>query len=214
MAPIMRIAATLAAVAGLALGETIDWKQVEGAGPAVNFELEAQAAAPVTNYTVPVALGDASIRAPLDCKDRDTYLGQQFFTEGPLQTGRCADACTAQREWDAKWDGGKKPCRFFNTYTLVKVTKGDKAGTPSVSTPAGQVCALYTESWPASYATDKGQWRDNTLFVITDSWSASNAANPSSGDCTRSTVTPKPTVTPAPTGLTTKTVTTTTTTSK
>lgn len=215
MAPIIRIVATLAAVATLALGEKVNWEQVESAGPATGFDLEAQVAAP-SNYTTPIALGDASIRAPLDCKDQDTYLGQQFFTKGPMQPSRCADACTEQREWDVKYADGKKPCRFFNTYTLIKVTKGDPAkGSPSVSTPAGQVCALYTETWPATYATDKGQWRDNTLFVITDSWAASNADDPSSGECPHHTITAKPTITTAPTGgMTTKTVTTTTTTSK
>ncbi|KAK8137243.1 hypothetical protein PG984_005183 [Apiospora sp. TS-2023a] len=211
MAPIIRLAATLAAVAGLALGETIDWKQVESAGPATGFEVAPQAD-PVPNYTAPVSLSDSSIRAPLDCKNQDTYLGQQYWTDGPLSIKRCADACSAQRQWDPK-----KPCRFFNTYTLLKVTKGDPTkGTPSVSAPAGQVCSLYTESWPASYATDKGQWRGDTLYVITDSWTASNSADPGSGECPKSTATTaKPTTTLAPTPtLTTKTVTTTTTTSK
>lgn len=211
MAPMIRLAATLTAVVGLALGETIDWQQVDAAGPATGFELAPQAD-PVANYTTPAPLGDASIRAPLDCKNQDTYLGQKIFADGPLSTSRCADACTAQRAYDAQNAGGKKPCRFFNTYMLQKVTKGDPAkGVPTVSTPAGQVCSLYTETWPASYATDKGQWRGDTLYVISDSWSASNAADRSSGNCP--TTTAKPVVTPPP-GMTTKTVTTTTTTSK
>ncbi|KAK8063008.1 hypothetical protein PG997_015105 [Apiospora hydei] len=197
MAPILRLAASLAALAGLAIADDINWSLFDAAGPATGFELAPVPMADASNYTTPIPLANSSIRAPLDCKAQDTYLGQQVFTDGPLSLTRCADACTAQRAWEAK-HANKKPCRFFNTYTLLKV------------------CSLYSETWAPGFGTDKGQWRGGDLYLIADSFVASFAPDPSSGECPAATATPKATITPTPTpsGLTTKTVTTTTTTSK
>ncbi|KAK8036301.1 hypothetical protein PG993_008915 [Apiospora rasikravindrae] len=220
MAPILRLAASLAALAGLALADDINWNLLDAAGPATGFELAPVLVMDISNYTTAIGLGNSSIRAPLDCKSQDTYLGQQVFTDGPLSITRCADACSAQRAYDAKHTN-KKRCRFFNTYTLLKVASADKKGVPLVTTPAGQVCSLYSETWAPSFGTDKGQWRGGDLYVIADSYAASYASDPSSGECPAeaapsSTGTPKATITPAPTssGLITKTITTTTTTSK
>jgi len=69
--------------------------------------------------------------------------------------------------------------RFFNTYVLYN-------GTQAV----GQYCAMYNETWSASYATNVGQWRGADWFSIGYSYAFSNTtggadqptscANPSS----------------------------------
>ncbi|KAK8097032.1 hypothetical protein PG999_012976 [Apiospora kogelbergensis] len=226
MAPIIKYAFfAFAALAGVTLADRIgdpplgndevDWHMLDAAGPAKGFELNA-AVEPSVNYTTPISLLNATIRAPLDCKSQDTYLGQQVFTDGPLSFARCADVCTAQREYDAKSYGGKRPCRFFNTYTLVKAAAPAEKGGPLVTTPVGQVCSLYSETWPATFSTDRGQWRGNELYLITDSFAGSYIANSSSGQCDAKNphaAVGAPAVTTAPTssGVTTKTVTTTTT---
>ncbi|KAK7994858.1 hypothetical protein PG990_013631 [Apiospora arundinis] len=227
MAPVTKYAASvLAALAGVASADQINWQLVDAAGAPTSADLFSAppylAADPViANYTIPVALLNATIRAPLDCKAQDTYLGQQVYNDGALSVSRCADACTAQRNYDAKYLG-KKPCRFFNTYVLVK-SDGSAAGP---STPVGQVCSLYTETWPAAYGNDKGQWRGNERYLVLDSFAASYAAGPSSGDCDAQNpgkdkaaapapappTTAKPVSTTTVSGVTTKTVTTTTTT--
>lgn len=57
-----------------------------------------------------------------------------------------------------------KACNYFNQYILMK--DGDVQGT---------VCALYTETWNSSYATNTGYWSTDSSnkvhhWTITESW--------------------------------------------
>ncbi|KAK7959074.1 uncharacterized protein PG986_003928 [Apiospora aurea] len=213
MAPILRLAASVAALA-----DDLNFALIDAAArPATGFDLAPVLMADVSNYTTPLALAGTSIRAPLDCNGQDTYLGQQIFTDGPFSLARCAAACTAQRAWEAE-HYNKKPCRFFNTYMLFQVTIAEDIE-DTFSLPVGQTCSLYSETWDTSFGTDQGQWRGGVQFYIGSSFVASFAPDPSSGECPATTATPEVTTTPTPTptpspspsGLTTMTVTTTTT---
>ncbi|KAK5707657.1 hypothetical protein LTR97_000195 [Elasticomyces elasticus] len=117
-------------------------------------------------YTGPTPLGNAAINAPLDCNKRDTYMGVKIFTSGPFDAGLCAAACSSQSKYNLAHppkDKKAQTCQFFNTYVLYN-------GTQSV----GQYCSLYNETWPASYATNVGQWRGPNHYTIGYSYSFSN----------------------------------------
>ncbi|RMZ16858.1 hypothetical protein D0860_00786 [Hortaea werneckii] len=117
-------------------------------------------------YQPPVALGNAAINAPLDCNNKDTYMGVKIFTKGPFDAGLCAAACTAQSKYNLAHppkNGVAQTCHFFNTYILYKNSQS-----------VGQYCSLYSETWPASFATNKGQYRGNDHYTIGQSFAFSN----------------------------------------
>lgn len=117
-------------------------------------------------YQGAVALGNAGINAPNDCGGHNTYMGVKIFTSGPFDAGLCAAACTAQSKYNIAHppkNALPQTCQFFNTYVLYN-------GTQSV----GQYCSLYNETWPASYATNVGQWRGSNHFTIGYSYAFSN----------------------------------------
>ena len=58
-------------------------------------------------------------------------------------------------------------CVFFNTYRLHR--DGEYAG---------QICSMYSETWPHTYGTNAGQVRESGSYTISDSYIASNATNP------------------------------------
>jgi hypothetical protein len=126
---------------------------------------------PPSGFSDPMPLGDAAINAPLDCNSKDTYLGDRIFQTGPFDVSKCAAACKAQADYNRAHpatDGSvTKTCQFFNTYMLLK--NGDAVG---------QYCALYAQSWPASYATNRGQYRGSDKYTIAYSFISSNATNP------------------------------------
>ncbi|KAL1310534.1 hypothetical protein AAFC00_000817 [Neodothiora populina] len=122
--------------------------------------------APVDGYAQPTYLGAGAIEAPLDCNKHDTYMGVKIFTKGPFDASQCAAACTATSVYDLSV-GIPQTCQFFNTYLLLKN-----------GSPVGQYCAMYNQTWPASYATNKGQWRGTNHYTIGHSYSYSNATNP------------------------------------
>nr|POF07141.1 hypothetical protein CFP56_31765 [Quercus suber] len=100
-------------------------------------------------YSAPVALGKAAILAPKDCNNADTYMGVKIFTKGPFDTNLCAAACDATSAYNVRHPPKSAPpqiCQFFNTYILYNET-----------TPVGQYCAMYNETWPATYAKNTGQ---------------------------------------------------------
>lgn len=132
-------------------------------------------------YGTVIPLGNAAINAPLDCNNADTYMGVKIFTSGPFSAQLCADACSATSDYDRKHPikGYSQTCQFFNTYVLYNGTKS-----------VGQYCAMYNETWPASYATNVGQYRGKNHYTIGYSYAFSNStgnadvpsgcANPSS----------------------------------
>ncbi|KAK4624866.1 uncharacterized protein CLAFUR5_05412 [Fulvia fulva] len=118
-------------------------------------------------YSGLTALGNGAIQAPLDCNGKDTYMGVKIFQGKPFDTGLCAAACTAQSKYNREHPGKNgyfQTCQFFNTYVLYNGT-----------TAVGQYCSLYNETWPASFATNVGQWRGKDYFSIGYSYSFSNS---------------------------------------
>lgn len=90
-----------------------------------------------------------------DCAGNATYIGVKTFQDGPFSADKCAAACTATSEWNRAnphvWVNGKpRLCQMFVTYILYNGTAA-----------TGQFCAMYDQSWPTTFATEQGQWRDN-----------------------------------------------------
>jgi hypothetical protein len=85
---------------------------------------------------------------------------------GNFDLAKCAAACSAQSEYNRAhpdMDGTFQTCQFINTYVLYNQT-----------TAVGQYCALYNETWPATFATNHGQWRDDSWFNLDYSYMSSN----------------------------------------
>ncbi|KAI6859842.1 glycoside hydrolase [Hortaea werneckii] len=124
-------------------------------------------------YGPAIPLGNAAINAPYDKYGFDSYMGSAIFTSGPFNVQLCADACSMKSAYNKAHpptDGSPvQTCQFFNTYILYM---------NGPSNPQGQYCAMYSESWPASYATNKGQYRGSDHFTIQYSFAYSNSANP------------------------------------
>ncbi|KAI5239551.1 hypothetical protein E4T47_09330 [Aureobasidium subglaciale] len=110
-----------------------------------------------------VYYGKKAINAPYDVQGYNTFMGSKLFTT-TWDASSCATYCDSQTAYNLKTapkDGTPaKVCKFFNSYVLTAL-KGDG----SVVTQ-GQYCTLYTEAWPASYATNSGQWRGNDQYVV------------------------------------------------
>ncbi|KAI7231232.1 hypothetical protein KC330_g6521 [Hortaea werneckii] len=124
-------------------------------------------------YGPATPLGNAAINAPYDKYGFDSYMGSAIFTSGPFNAQLCADACSMKSAYNKAYpptDGSPvHTCQFFNTYILYM---------NGPSNPQGQYCAIYSESWPASYATNKGQYRGSDQFTIQYSFAYSNSADP------------------------------------
>lgn len=100
-------------------------------------------------------------------------MGSTIFTDGPFNVQLCADACSMKSAYNLAHpptDGSPvQTCQFFNTYILYVNT---------ITNLQGQYCAMYSESWPASYATNKGQYRRDDHFMISYSFAYSNIDDP------------------------------------
>lgn len=123
----------------------------------------------VAGYTG-VALGDATINAPLDCNGMDTYMGAKVFTTSFFDPKLCTAACEAQNKYNlAHPPAGKAPklCKFVTTYLSAKNGQ-----------PQGQYCAMYTQPWDKSLAKNTGQVRGTDSYTIGYAFSYSNDASP------------------------------------
>ncbi|ETS87155.1 hypothetical protein PFICI_00983 [Pestalotiopsis fici W106-1] len=122
-----------------------------------------------TGYTG-TYIGQKAINAPLCPSGSDSYLGVKAFTSGPFDPSLCAAACSAQSDYNRAHpasDGTYKTCQFYNTYMLIK-----NGGTGQ------QLCAMYANSWDASYATNNGQYRGSDHYTIEFSVTGSNSSTP------------------------------------
>ncbi|KAF2717843.1 hypothetical protein K431DRAFT_232193, partial [Polychaeton citri CBS 116435] len=120
-------------------------------------------------YKPAVYLGNAAINAPYDSQGYNSFMGSTIFTSGPFNSSLCADYCNAQNKYNRAHpptDGSPvQTCQFFNTYILY------------VNKPAnsqGQYCAIYSEAWPTSYATNVGQYRGDDHYMIQYSYTFTN----------------------------------------
>ncbi|GAW23221.1 hypothetical protein ANO14919_127720 [Xylariales sp. No.14919] len=132
-----------------------------------------------------VSLGNAAINAPLNCLGQDTYMGSKIFTTSYFDVGLCAAACVSQNEYNTAHPpdtGAPKLCRFFVTFL------SERNGSPE-----GQYCAMYTQSWDSSYATNDGQWRgddhytNDYVFAYTNSTWKNDVVCPGSNSTTTTT---------------------------
>ncbi|KAF1821989.1 uncharacterized protein K489DRAFT_370880 [Dissoconium aciculare CBS 342.82] len=132
-----------------------------------------QAVSTPPGYTQPTYLGNGAIDAPPDVLGCNSYLGAKIFSQGTFNINLCADYCTSQSQYNLAHpptDGSPvQTCQFFNTYILY---------VNRTTNTQGQYCAIYSESWPASYATNKGQYRGSDHYLIQSSYSSSNATDP------------------------------------
>ncbi|KAG9604895.1 hypothetical protein KCU77_g774, partial [Aureobasidium melanogenum] len=133
----------------------------------------------IPGYGSAIPLGNAAINAPYDSFGFNSYMGRAIFV-GAFDAHLCADACAQKSQYalaNPPTDGSPiQTCQFFTTYILyINTTKNIQ----------GQYCAMYSESWPASYATNVGQYQGNDHFLISYSYAYSNQTNPGSAckDC-------------------------------
>ncbi|KAI9861299.1 MAG: hypothetical protein M1824_002506 [Vezdaea acicularis] len=111
------------------------------------------------NYNGPTPLGGA-INAPL-LNGVNTYMRSVIYN-GAFNPCQCTAACDAQTAYNSRHGG--KSCTFTNAYVLSK--NGVAQGT---------YCALYTNSWDPSYATNEGQTRGSDYYTVSDSYSYSTS---------------------------------------
>ncbi|RDW85389.1 hypothetical protein BP5796_03714 [Coleophoma crateriformis] len=118
------------------------------------------------------SIGNASINAPYDSQGCDTYITSTIIEGAPFDPANCAAACYRQSIYNLDHppkDGPPKTCQFFNTYLVYVNTTANMQG---------QYCALYSEAWPTSYATNFGQYRGNDHYLIESSYTYTNETNP------------------------------------
>ena len=132
---------------------------------------------PIDGYNAPDFLSTAAINAPRDCTGADTFLGSRVFNSGPFDPRLCSAACDSESEYNranADTLDNPRPCQFFNTYLTYKN-----------GVVQGQYCALYSESWDPSYATNMGQWRGSDYYTVDYSFAYSNSTDIGipTGDC-------------------------------
>lgn len=124
---------------------------------------------PPASYNIPgytgVSCGSKAINAP-NTPSCYTYIGEQTWNDGTYNPQRCIDACEATTSYNAEHLSGRATCRFVNTYVLLKNGLSQ-----------GQVCAMYTRSWDASYSTNVGYTDGSDKFTISMGWTYSNNAD-------------------------------------
>jgi len=155
----------------LALGALATAHVLPGDSLHKRYSNDSSSAVGVDGYTG-ASLGNAAINAPYDSEGYNTYMGAVTF-QGAFDVNKCAAQCQKQTAYNLahppRSGAPAQTCQFFNTYNLY-------VNDPSNS--KGQVCALYSESWPAKYATNKGQYRGSDHYLIQNSYSYSNTSNP------------------------------------
>lgn len=124
---------------------------------------------------MPVFLNNNAVQAPLDCNDKDTYLGFQTFNS-TFDASKCAAACSAQAAYALAHppSDGSEPetCQFFNTYMESKN-----------GVAQDQKCVLYSQTWGKSVATNTGYAYGQDVYSVSMSYGYSNAID--AGVCTK-----------------------------
>ena len=100
-------------------------------------------------------------------------MGTKIFTGQPFDAALCLAACEETSAYDvAHPTPGQMPqtCQFFNTF--LQFENGE---------PVGQYCAMYTQAWDPSYATNCGQSQGSNEITMEYSYTYTNATAPSEG---------------------------------
>lgn len=145
--------------------------------------------ASIPGYSDAQYLGNAAINAPYDTQGLvnqqdlsvpiswpacrcNTYMGSTIFTNGPFDANLCAKYCDAQTAYNTAHPPSNgspvKTCQFFNTYLMYVNTTANMQG---------QYCAIYSEAWGTSYATNAGQYRGSDHYLIESSYTYTNKTN-------------------------------------
>jgi hypothetical protein len=123
-------------------------------------------------------LGFGAIEAPKDCQGIDTYIGYKQFdiiSNATYNVARCAAACEETSAYNLRhaFHGIEtRVCNFFNSYILNK--NGESHA---------QICSMYTQAWPAQFATNKGQYRGQDHYTISWSYSYQDSTNQRAAAC-------------------------------
>ncbi|KAI4862305.1 hypothetical protein F4820DRAFT_460318 [Hypoxylon rubiginosum] len=99
-----------------------------------------------------------------------TYIGSRIFTDTYFDPQLCAAACDAQNKYNLAHPpsrGQPQICRFFTTYLIYR--NGE---------PVGQYCALYTQYYPPSFATNGGTRNGRDTFAVRNAFSYRNRRAP------------------------------------
>ncbi|KAK4498185.1 hypothetical protein PRZ48_010842 [Zasmidium cellare] len=124
----------------------------------------------ISGYSAPTILKNVSINAPLDCINRDTYMGFKLFTSGAYDTRLCTAACESQNVYSKQYPPQDitqlKLCKFITSYLLLKN-----------GVPEGQFCVMYTQAWDQSHGTNDGQWRGDDHYTIQYSFAYGNSSD-------------------------------------
>jgi len=110
------------------------------------------------NYVGPSYLANAAINAPLDCNNQNSFLGSRTFNTGAFDERLCSAACDDTTAYNARHPpayGAPLKCVFFNTYMLSKN-----------GVPYQQQCAMYTQAWNNTYATNTGYTSGSNVYTI------------------------------------------------
>lgn len=110
------------------------------------------------NYVGPSYLANAAINAPRDCNNQNSFLGSRTFNTGAFDPHLCSAACDDTTAYNARHPpayGAPLKCVFFNTYMLFKN-----------GAPYQQQCAMYTQAWNNTYATNTGYKSGSDVYTI------------------------------------------------
>lgn len=129
---------------------------------------------PTPGYTS-VSLGNATINAPLDCNGANTYLQVVTFQVSTFDASLCTKACDSQTAYNTAHppQDGSKPMLCNSVAAWLELRNGQVVQ---------QQCALYNQTWDASYATNFGQMQGADTITVASSFVFSNITNP--GVCT------------------------------
>lgn len=102
-------------------------------------------------------------------------MGVREF-RGAFDLGLCAAACSSTSAYNLAHppaSGSPMTCNFFVTYMLYKN-----------GYPVTQQCAMYSQAWNSTYATNTGQWdQQGNHYTIGMSFAVTNATSPGSSAC-------------------------------
>ncbi|THV51538.1 hypothetical protein BGAL_0107g00100 [Botrytis galanthina] len=140
--------------------------------------------APIPGYGNAQYLGNTAINAPYDSQGCNTYMGPTMFSTGPFDASLCAAYCSAQSKYNLEHPPSDrspvKTCQFFNTYLLY---------VNDLRNTQGQYCAIYSEAWDSSYATNATTPTVAVTVYVTDYVSTTTSTTTTSTTTTSTTTT-------------------------
>lgn len=99
-------------------------------------------------------------------------MGVQLFNSGPFDPNLCATACSALSTYHVLHGiptaSAPQTCQYFVTYEMMEN-----------GIPIAQYCAMYSQSWNETYATNFGQFDgQGNHYQFASSYMSGNATSP------------------------------------